>query len=331
MGIVRFESPNMLFLLLLIVPMVAFYLFKLRKGKATLRISTIEGVLTATKTLRYYLRHLPFVMRLVSFTLIIIAIARPQGSEDNQNVTTEGVDIVIALDISGSMLARDFTPDRITAAKEMATKFVLDRRTDRLGLVVFAGESFTQSPLTTDHVSLINLINKVESGMITDGTAIGNGLATAVNRLKESTAKSKVVILLTDGVNNSGQIAPLTAAEIAKTLGIRVYTIGIGTEGNAPMPAIDAWGDTHFVQAPVKIDEEILKQIAADTDGKYYRATGNKSLADTYDQINSLEKTKIDVESYVLYDEKYLRFVIAALCVLVCEMLMRHIYLRQIP
>lgn len=331
MNIVRFESLNMLFLLFLLIPMIAYYLFKLKEGKATLQISDVEGVEGSVRTLRYYLRHLPFMLRCIAVALLIFAIARPQSSQDNQTITTEGMDIVIALDISGSMLARDFKPDRITAAKEMATKFILDRRTDRLGLVVFAGESFTQVPLTTDHVSLINLLSQVESGIITDGTAIGNGLATAVNRLKESDAKSKVVILLTDGVNNSGQIAPATAAEIAKTMGVKVYTIGVGSEGTAPMPAVDMWGERTIVQTPVKIDEEVLKSISEQTDGKYYRATDNKSLGDIYDQINSLEKTKIDVENFLLYDEKYFSFAVAALVGLVVELLVRHLFLRQIP
>lgn len=331
MDIVKFEDPKMLWLLLALIPVIAYYLFKLKGGHATLRISSIGGFSGVKTSIRYYFRHLPFILRVIVMALIIFAMARPQSSHDNQTITTEGVDIVIALDISGSMLARDFTPDRISAAKEMATKFILDRRTDRLGLVVFAGESFTQSPLTTDHVSLINLLNKVESGMVTDGTAIGSGLATAVNRLKESNAKSKVVILLTDGVNNSGQVAPLTAAEIARTMGIKVYTIGVGRNGEAPMPMIDQWGELQFVNAPVQIDEEMMKKIADETDGKYYRATNNKSLSDIYDQINSMEKTKIDVENYVLYEECYLYFAIAALILLVTELLVKHLYLRQIP
>ncbi|MFI3268023.1 MAG: VWA domain-containing protein [Rikenellaceae bacterium] len=331
MDIVRFENPNMLYLLLVLLPVIAFYIYKLKGGHATLRISSVSGFLGVKKSIKYYFRHLPFILRIVALSLIVVAMARPQSSQDNQTITTEGVDIVIALDISSSMLAQDFTPDRISAAKEMATKFILDRRTDRLGLVLFAGESFTQAPLTTDHVSLINLLNKAECGMVTDGTAIGNGLATAINRLKESDAKSKVVILLTDGVNNSGQIAPLTAAEIARTMGVKVYTIGVGRNGEAPYPAVNQWGERVMVNQKVQIDEEMLKQISADTEGEYYRATSNKSLGDIYDQINSLEKTKIDVESYVLYDDDYLVFAILALCVLVAEFLIKHLYLRQIP
>lgn len=331
MDIVRLESPNMLFLLLALIPMIIFYFFKLKSGHATLRISSIEGFLGIKRSIKYYFRHVPFLLRIVTVVLIVVALARPQSAQDNQTITTEGVDIIIALDASSSMLARDFKPDRISAAKEMATKFILDRRSDRLGLVVFAGESFTQSPLTTDHVSLINLLNKVESGIVTDGTAIGSGLATSVNRLKDSEAKSKVIILMTDGVNNSGQIAPLAAAEIAQTMGVKVYTIGVGKNGEAPMPALDPWGDMHFVNAKVQIDEESLRAIAKQTDGKYYRATSNKSLGDIYDQINSMEKTKIDVENHVLYNDRYILFVFIALAVLITELLVKYLYLRQIP
>lgn len=331
MDIVRFENPGLLYLLFIIILMIGYYILKSVKARATLQVSSIEGVAKLPKTLKYYMRPLPFVLRCITIGLLIIAMARPQSSQDNQTVTTQGVDIVISLDISGSMLARDFKPDRITAAKDVATQFILDRRNDRIGLVVFAGESFTQSPLTTDHASLINLLNQVESGIIEDGTAIGSGLATAVGRLKDSDAKSKVVILLTDGVNNSGQIAPLTAAEIAQRFNVKVYTVGVGTKGSAPVPSVDAWGNRSFVYAPVEIDEDVLKQIAQQTDGKYYRATDNKSLKDIYDQINALEKTKIEVEDFVLYDEKYLIFVIVALLCTIMEIVIRNFYLRQIP
>ena len=331
MDIVRFENPGWLYLLFLLVPMAAFYVYKFRKGRAALQMSSLDGLHRLPRTARYYLRHLPFLLRAVAVALIIVAMARPQGAQDNQDVSTQGVDIVLALDVSGSMLARDFKPDRISAAKDVATKFILDRRSDRIGLVVFAAESYTQSPLTTDHATLINLLNQVESGLLEDGTAIGNGLATAVGRLKNSDAKSKVAILLTDGVNNSGQIAPLTAAEIAKNFGIKVYTIGVGTQGTAPMPAQDAWGNRTFVQAPVEIDEEALRQIAEETGGKYYRATDNQSLSDIYDQINSLEKTKIEVKDFLVYQERYLFFVLLAFGALLLEIAVRHIYLRQIP
>lgn len=331
MDIVKFANPNLLYLLLLLVPMVVLYVYKISHGRATLQVSSVDGVVALPRTIKYYLRHLPFVLKSLSIALLIVALARPQSSSDNQTVSTEGVDIVIAFDISTSMLARDFTPDRITAAKEVASKFILDRRGDRLGLVVFAGEAFTQVPLTTDHVTLVNMLNEVNCGVIDDGTAIGNGLATAVNRLRESSAVSKVVVLLTDGVNNAGQITPQTAADAAAAMGIKIYTIGVGSEGTAPMPAIDAWGNQTFVQAPVKIDEEVLKSIAQTTGGNYYRATDKKSLIEIYNQINSMEKTKIDVEDFIIYSEEYMIFVLLAALGLVLALLVKHIYLRQIP
>ena len=283
------------------------------------------------RTYRYWLRHAPFVLRSLVVALVIFAMARPQSSEDRQNVNAEGIDIVMALDISGSMLARDFTPDRLTAAKDIGSKFIIGRPTDRIGLVVFAGEAFTQSPITTDHVSLVNLMNQIESGMIDDGTAIGNGLATAVNRLKESDSPSKVVILLTDGVNNSGQIDPLTAADIAADYGIRVYTIGVGTEGVAPMPALNAWGGVSFVQSKVEIDEKMLREIAEKTGGRYFRATDNTKLAEIYAEINQLEKAKVEVENFVKYSEVYHLWLLLAVGLLLVEILCRYLFLRQIP
>ena len=251
MDIVRFVNLDLLWLLWVLVPMVAYYVYRSRQGGATLRISTVDGVKNLPHSLKYYLRHLPFVLRCLAVAALIVALARPQSAQHHSNETTEGIDIVLSLDISGSMLARDFQPDRITAAKEVAAHFINDRPNDRIGLVVFAGESFTQSPLTTDKASLLTLLAGVKSGIIEDGTAIGNGLSTALNRLRESQAKSKVVILLTDGVNNSGQIAPLTAADIAQSLGIRVYTIGVGTMGTAPYPMLDMWGNISF--QPMKV------------------------------------------------------------------------------
>ncbi len=329
--IVRFDSPHFLWLLMLIAPMVAYYIYKLKDGKATIQLSSIGGLLKGHKTVKYYLRHLPFVIRIAAFSLFVTALARPQSTSGSDSITTEGIDIVLSLDISGSMLARDFSPDRITAAKDVATNFILDRKNDRIGLVVFAGESFTQSPLTTDHATLINLLNNINSGAINDGTAIGNGLATAVARLKESDAKSKVVILLTDGVNNSGQVAPQTAAELAKTLGIKVYTIGVGTEGTAPYPVRDPWGNIAYQQAKVEIDEEVLKQIAQQTDGKYFRATSNDKLKSIYDEINALEKTKIDIQNYVSYQEQYMLILLMAIALVICEVIIKHLYLKQIP
>ncbi len=331
MDIVRFANPKLLWLLLLVVPMVAYYVYRTMQGGATIRISSTGGFGQQSRTVRYYLRHIPFALRCMAFALLIVAIARPQSSESNSRTTSEGIDIVLALDISSSMLARDFDPDRITAAKEVAAHFINDRPTDRIGLVVFAGESFTQCPLTTDRRSLLNLLSQVSSGIIEDGTAIGNGLATAVNRLKESPAKSKVVILLTDGVNNRGQIAPLTASEIAQSLGIRVYTIGVGSMGMAPYPAIDMWGNMTFQQAKVEIDEEVMGKIASQTGGEYFRATDKNKLTAIYDRINSMERSKVEVDNFTSYDDRFAGFILGAIALLALEFLLRFLWLRQIP
>lgn len=312
--------------------MVAYYIYRLRQGGgATMRISTVDGVRRVPRSIKYYLRHLPIVLRSLAVVLIAVALARPQSAQHNSNSTTEGIDIVMSLDLSGSMLARDFTPDRLGAAKEVASNFIMDRPNDRIGLVVFAGESFTQCPLTTDKRSLLNLLGSVKSGMIDDGTAIGNGLATAVNRLRESKAKSKVIILLTDGINNSGQIAPLTAAEIAQSYGIRVYTVGVGTMGMAPYPVIDMWGHLSFQPMKVEIDEKMLSQIAQMTGGKYFRATDNRRLKDVYDEINQLERSKVEVENFTRYQERFTLFVVLALILLVGEFALRQTWLRRLP
>ena len=273
-----FHNPHILWLLLLLVPMAAYYVWQTLRGGAAISISSVEGLRGAPRTYRYWLRHLPAVLRLAAVAAIIVALARPQDAEDFSRTDTEGIDIVLALDVSGSMLARDFKPDRITAAREVAGSFIADRYGDRIGLVVFAGEAFTQSPLTTDQATLQTLLSRVRSGVIEDGTAIGLGLATGINRLRESEAKSKVIILLTDGVNNSGQITPLTAADIAAEQGIRVYTIGVGTRGEAPYPAMDMFGNMTFVKQKVDIDEKTLREIADRTGGRYFRATDESSL-----------------------------------------------------
>ncbi len=331
LGIIKYANPEWLWALLVLVPMIAYYVFRTRQGGATLQISTTDGFRQTRKGVKYYLRHLPFVLRCVAVALLIVAMARPQSVEIQTNVTTEGIDIVLAVDISSSMLARDFDPDRISAAKEVASNFIVDRPNDRIGLVVFAGESFTQSPLTTDKASLLNLLQQVKSGIIEDGTAIGNGLATAVNRLKESDAVSKVIILLTDGVNNRGQVAPLTAADIASTFGIRVYTIGVGTQGKAPYPAIDMWGNVTYVPMEVEIDEEVLTEIADKTGGAYFRATDKQKLEAIYEQINTMEKSKIDEEHLTRYPECFMSFALIGLLLLLTEFLLRNFWLRQIP
>ena len=327
----HFASPYYLWLLTLLVPMIGYYVWRTLQGGAAIRISSVAGVVRAPQTVRYYLRHLPFALRAAAFALLVVALARPQDVEQNVRTNTEGIDIMLAIDVSGSMLARDFKPDRITAAKEVAGSFIADRYGDRIGLVAFAGEAFTQSPLTTDQSTLQTLLARIRSGLIEDGTAIGNGLATAINRLRESEAKSKVIILLTDGVNNRGEIAPLTAAEIAKAQGIRVYTIGVGTEGMAPYPAIDMFGNITFVNQKVEIDEKTLTAISDMTGGKYFRATDKAKLKAIYDEINQLEKSKVEVTEHVSYHELYLAWVLAALGLLLAEFLLANLVLKRIP
>lgn len=331
MEIVRFVYPWVFWLLLLLPGLVAYYIFRQRQGGATLRISTVDGARSALRSVKYRLRHLPFVLRCLAVALLIFAMARPQNSQTTSSAQTEGIDIVISLDISGSMLARDFKPDRIGAAKEVAAEFINSRPSDRIGLVVFAGESFTQSPLTTDKKALLGLLNRVNAGMIEDGTAIGNGLATAVNRLRDSDAESKVVILLTDGVNNRGQIAPLTAAEIAQTFGVRVYTVGVGTTGKAPYPMMDRFGRIGFQMADVEIDEDILREIAAKTGGRYFRATDKDKLREVYNEINALEKTRVEVEDYTRYGELFSLFALLALGLLFVEFALNYLWLRRLP
>ena len=330
----HFASPHYLWLLTLLVPMTAYYVWRTLQGGAAIRISSVAGLVRAPKSLRYYLRHLPFVLRAAAFALLVVALARPQRIEQNVHTSSEGIDIVMAIDVSASMLARDFQPDRITAAKQVAGSFIADRYGDRIGLVVFAAEAFTQSPLTTDQSTLQTLLSRVRSGVIDDsGTAIGTGLATAINRLRESEAKSKVIILLTDGVNNRGQIAPLTAAEIARAQGMRVYTIGVGTRGSAPYPAVDIYGQPTggTVMAPVEIDEKTLGAIAERTGGRYFRATDNAKLKEIYDEINQLEKSKVEVTERVAYHEEFLLWVVAALAALLAEMLLANLVFKRIP
>ena len=327
----HFASPYYLWLLTLLVPMIGYYVWRTLQGGAAIQISSVAGVVRAPRTVRYYLRHLPFALRAAAFALLVVALARPQDVEQNVRTNTEGIDIMLAIDVSGSMLARDFKPDRITAAKEVAGSFIADRYGDRIGLVAFAGEAFTQSPLTTDQSTLQTLLARIRSGLIEDGTAIGNGLATATNRLRESDAKSKVIILLTDGVNNQGQIAPMTAAEIAKAQGIRVYTIGVGSEGMAPYPAIDMFGNLTFVNQKVEIDEKVLKAISDMTGGKYFRATDKDKLKAVYNEINQLEKSKIEVTEHISYHELFLTWVLAALGLLMAEFLLSNLVLKRIP
>ncbi len=326
---ITFAEPLFLYLLIAIPAMIAFYVFKQQKTSASLRMPGLQPFAGSVITFRHYLRHVLFAFRAIAVTLLIIVLARPQTTDKFQDMSTEGIDIVLTLDISGSMLARDFRPDRLEASKNVATEFISGRPYDRIGLVVFSGESFTQCPLTTDHAVLINLLREIQSGMIEDGTAIGNGLATAVNRIKDSEAKSKVIILLTDGVNNRGEIAPATAAGIAKTYGIRVYTIGVGTQGVAPYPVQTPYG-MQYQDMQVEIDEAILRDIAQTTGGKYFRATDNNKLVQVYNEIDKLEKSKIDVRQLSRKYEKYLFPALAAFCLLVIEIVMKNTIFRNL-
>ena len=325
-----FEYPKLLWLLAVPVLLLVHYLWLELSGRRPhLRVPTsAPWTLTGLSPLAV-IRHLPFVLRLAALTLIIICIARPRSSSQIEKIDTEGIDIVLAMDVSTSMLARDFTPDRISAAKDIAIEFIADRPGDRIGIVVFAGESYTQCPLTTDRATLINLMKEVSTDLIEDGTAIGKGLSTAVARLMDSHAPSRVVILLTDGVNNCGEVAPETAAEIAKTYGVRVYTIGVGANGMAPYPVITPWGvETRNVQ--VEIDEKLLKTVAEATGGRYFRATDNTKLAEIYAEIGKMEKVRTTVDSFPVYKELYGRYALAALVCLLLELLVRFL-LKRLP
>lgn len=330
MSNIDFANPGYLFLLFFIIPMIVWYVLKNVNSQAEIKISSIDAFKNIKKSPKIYLRHALFVLRLMAMSLLIFVLARPQSSVSWKETNTEGIDIVLAVDISSSMLAQDFSPNRLEAAKDVASDFVLGRENDRIGLVVFAGESFTQCPLTTDHAVLVNLFKDIKAGMVEDGTAIGLGLANSINRLKDSKAKSKVVILLTDGVNNRGEIAPETAAELANTFGIKVYTVGVGTKGTAPYPVQTAFG-IQMQSMPVEIDEAILNKIADETGGKYFRATSKNKLEDIYTEINKLEKTKIEVKNFSKKNEMYLSFGVLALLLLLLELILRYTVLRIIP
>ena len=325
-----FEYPYLLWLLVLPVLLLALYLYReLKERDPHLRVSTITPWESGGKSVLGIVRHLPEALRLAALCLLIVCIARPRSKTEMERVDTEGIDIVIAVDVSTSMLARDFKPDRLSAAKDISIEFIAQRPSDRMGIVVFAGESYTQCPLTTDRATLINLMKEVQTELIEDGTAIGNGLATAVARMKDSDAKSRVIILLTDGVNNRGEVDPAMAAEIAKTYGIRVYTIGVGREGEAPYPVQTPWGpDVQMMK--VEIDEPLLKQIAAETDGKYFRADDNTKLAEIYSEIGKMEKTRTTVDSFPIYKDLFPRYAIWALVCLLLEVLIRAL-LRRLP
>ena len=325
-----FEYPKLLWLLAVPALLLLHYIWmEIRGRKPHLRVSVSAPWTASGMTPLAVLRHLPFALRTAALVLTIVAVARPRSSSEVEKIDTEGIDIVLAMDVSTSMLARDFKPDRISAAKDIAIEFIAQRPSDRMGIVVFAGESYTQCPLTTDRATLINLMKEVQTGLIEDGTAIGNGLATAVARMKDSDAKSRVVILLTDGVNNSGEVAPQTAAEIAKTYGIRVYTIGVGANGMAPYPVITPWG-MDVQQMKVEIDEDLLQKIADTTGGRYFRATDNTKLSEIYSEINKMEKARTTIDSFPVYKELFGKYALAALICLLLELLVR-LAIRRMP
>ena len=331
----EFANKEYLFLLLLLVPYIIWYLLYRKKTEPTIRMSDTRAYRFAPRSWKVMLMPVQLVLRLAVFVLLILILARPQTHNSWNNKSIEGIDIMLAMDVSGSMLAEDLRPNRIEAAKQVAAEFIAGRPNDNIGLTIFAGEAFTQCPMTTDHASLLNLLHGVRTdlatrGLIEDGTAIGMGLANAVSRLKNSKAKSKVVILLTDGSNNRGDISPMTAAEIAKSLGIRVYTIGVGTNKVAPYPMPVA-GGVQYVNIPVEIDSKTLSEIAAATDADFYRATNNKELLNIYKEIDKLEKSKLSVKTYSKRYEAYQSFAIAAVLLLLLEILLRITVFRKLP
>ena len=330
MNDIKFAQPYFFWLFALLPLMVAYYFFYLKKKKSPLTFSSLSTLKGIKPTIRQRINLLPLILKFLAFAAAIIALARPQSYSSGQNVTTEGIDIVLSLDISSSMLAEDLKPNRIEAAKKVAIDFIDSRPNDRIGLVVFGGESFTQCPITTDHAVLKNLMAGLESGMLAEGTAIGEGLATAVNRIRNSSARSKVIILLTDGVNNIGAISPETAGDIAKTFNIRVYTIGVGTRGMAPYPFKTPFG-VQYQNMEVQIDEPVLQKIADQTDGKYFRATNSSKLKEVYAAIDKMEKTKIDVTEFRNHTEEFYPFAIIALILLLTESILRLTIFKSIP
>lgn len=327
----QFAHPNILWLFLIFIPLIVWYVVKHRNANATMAISTIAPFAKIGRSWKEYLRHLLFVLRLATIGCLIIILARPQIKDSWLTSSTKGTDIVIALDVSTSMLARDFKPDRFEAAKEVAEKFINGRESDNIGLVIFAGESLTGVPMTIDRVQLLNYLQALKMNMLEDGTAIGDGIATSLNRLKEGKATSKSIILLTDGSNNTGVIAPLSAAEVAQELGVKIYAIGVGTNGMADYPARDVFGDIVYQPQPVVIDEATLTTIADMTGGKYFRATDNKVLEDVFSQIDQLEKTEMDVRHFSHTEDNYMLWAWLAFGFLASGLLLRYTVLRAIP
>lgn len=325
-------NPELLWLFLIYIPLIAWYILKYKKADPSITVSTTLPFDKKGTSWKVYLRHGLFVMRLAAIGCLIIILCRPQTRDSWQTAETEGTDIVISMDVSSSMLARDFRPNRFEAAKDVASKFVIGRETDNIGIVIFAGESFTLVPMTTDKAVLSNYIQDISMNMLEDGTAIGDGIATAINRIKDGKAKSKSIILLTDGSNNTGTVAPLTAAEIAKKMGIKVYTIGIGTNGEAEFPVgINMYGQMEYQKMPVVIDEMTLKKIAAITSGVYFRATDKNTLKSIFEEIDKLEKTQMDVKQYSNTEDNYMPWALLLLLLVCGELCARYTILRSIP
>ena len=332
MNHITFAHPYLLLLLLVIPLMAVWYVLRYRKQKPALQFSNISLFKGVHKTFRQRAYPLLFILRMVAVGALVVALARPQSMLSRQEMKVEGIDIVLAMDVSGSMLAEDFKPNRLEAAKKVAAEFIDGRKNDRMGLVVFAGEAFTQVPLTIDHNVLLKQLSTLKDGMMKDGTALGDGLATAINRIKDSEAKSKVIILLTDGINNQGAVDPQSAAEIAALYNIRLYTIGVGTQGLAPYPFRDQFGRKRYQNVPVELDEKLLTQMAqSTTDGQYFRATNKKSLQQIFKQIDEMEKSKIDVTRYAQTKDEYQGWLVLAAIALLLEILLALFYFRSTP
>ncbi|MGL4520305.1 MAG: vWA domain-containing protein [Phocaeicola sp.] len=330
-----FANIEYLFLLVLLLPYIAWYVLKRKKTEPTLQVATTRMYMRAPKSWKIHLLHAPFVLRIVALIMVIMVLARPQSTNHWQNSEIEGIDIMLAVDVSTSMLAEDLKPNRLEAAKQVASEFINGRPNDNIGLTIFAGESFTQCPLTVDHAVLMNLFQSIkcdiaQKGLIEDGTAIGMGIANAVTRLKDSKAKSKVIILLTDGSNNRGDLSPLTAAEIAQQFGVRVYTIGVGTNGTAPYP-MPTYAGVQYVNVPVEIDEKTLTEIAHTTNGNYFRATSNEKLKEVYAEIDKLERTKLNVKEFSKKEETYQIYALLALLCILLDIVIRNSVLKKIP
>lgn len=327
----QFAHPSYLWLFAIYIPLIIWYILRQRRANPSIGLSTLSAFSALPVSWKQYLRHVLYVLRLLAIGCLIIVLARPQLKDNWRTSSTEGTDIVLALDVSGSMLARDFQPNRMEAAKAVASKFVQGREADNIGLVIFAGESLTGVPMTVDRSQLLNYIDGISMEMLEDGTAIGDGIATSLNRLKEGKAKSKSIILLTDGSNNTGVVAPLDAASVAKELGVKIYTIGVGTNGMAPYPSYDMFGKIVYAPQQVVIDEATLTRIADLTGGKYFRATGNRALEQVFAEIDALEKTQMDVKVFSHTEDDYMLWAWLAFGFFALEMILRYIFLRPIP